>query len=140
MFSNKNKKRKATRIDTLVGHGTEIHGDLRFNGGLHIDGKVIGNIIAEADSGSVLSLSEYGAIDGDVRVPNIVINGQIVGDVYADGQVDLAEKARIKGSVFYRYIEMAKGSEVNGNLVPYEQSTSPVPQAIEERLEPEPLE
>ena len=41
----------------------------------------------------------------------------VVGDVHASIHVELAEKARIKGNVYYSYIEMKRGSEVNGNLV-----------------------
>jgi len=116
MFS-KSKRKKVSKVDTLIGSHTEIRGDLIFSGGLHIDGKVTGNIIAESGSGSVISLSDKGVIEGEVHVPNVVLNGTVIGDVYSDTHIELAEKARIKGNVYYSYIEMARGSEVNGNLV-----------------------
>ena len=116
MFS-KSKRKKVSKVDTLIGSNTEIRGDLIFSGGLHIDGKVTGNIIAESGSGSVISLSDKGVIEGEVHVPNVVLNGTVIGDVYSDTHIELAEKARIKGNVYYSYIEMARGSEVNGNLV-----------------------
>lgn len=116
MFS-KSKRKTASKIDTLIGSHTEIRGDVIFTGGLHIDGKVIGNVIAESGSGSVISLSEQGVIEGEVHVPNVVVNGSVIGDVYSDTHIELAEKARIKGNVYYSYIEMARGSEVNGSLV-----------------------
>ena len=116
MFS-KSKRKKASKIDTLIGSHTEIRGDDIFSGGLHIDGKVMGNVIAESGSGSVISLSEQGVIEGEIHVPNVVLNGAVVGDVYSDIHIELVEKARIKGNVYYNYIEMARGSEVNGNLV-----------------------
>ena len=50
-------------------------------------------------------------------MPNIVINGKIVGDVHGSTRVELAPKSRIKGSVYYNLIEMAIGAEVNGALV-----------------------
>ncbi len=118
MFSKKDSKNtRVGKIDTLIGQNTEIKGDIIFDGGLHVDGIVRGNVIAQDGSGSVLSLSERGTIEGEVRVPNIVVNGQVIGDVYATVHVELAEKARIKGNVFYSFIEMKRGSEVNGNLV-----------------------
>ena len=119
MFSKKKNTRsaRAEKIDTLIGQNTEIKGDIHFDGGLHIDGSVKGNVIASDGSGSVLSLSERGTIEGEVRVPNIVINGSVVGDVYATVHVELAENARIKGNVYYSFIEMKRGAEVNGNLV-----------------------
>ena len=116
MFGNA-KKRRATRIDTLVGQHTEIQGDVRFTGGLHIDGTVKGNVIAENDGRSMLSLSECGTIEGEVRVPYVVLNGVVIGDVHSSEHVELASKARITGNVYYNLIEMAIGAEVNGKLV-----------------------
>ena len=116
MFGKKSNFSSA-RIDTLIGHGTEINGDLIFAGGLHVDGRINGNVAAEEGSSSILILSEFGHIEGDVRVPNIVLNGKIVGDVHGSTRVELAPKSRIKGSVYYNLIEMAIGAEVNGALV-----------------------
>ena len=116
MFGKKSNFSSA-RIDTLIGQGTEINGDLVYAGGLHVDGRINGNVVAEEGSSSILILSEFGHIEGEVRVPNIVINGKIVGDVHGSTRVELAPKSRIKGSVYYNLIEMAIGAEVNGALV-----------------------
>ncbi len=115
MFGKGNKS-KGAKIDTLIGQNTEIRGDVHFTGGLHIDGRVKGNVLAD-DDGSVLSLSERGEIVGEVRVPNVVLNGAVNGDVYAAHHIELAAKARVTGNVYYKIIEMARGAEVNGNLV-----------------------
>ena len=111
------KKVRVPKIDSLIGRHTAIMGDLRFDGGLHIDGIVRGNVYADDDSDAVLTLSAHGTVEGDVRVPNVVLNGGVIGDVYADGQIELAANARITGNVYYRVLEMAKGAEVNGSLV-----------------------
>ncbi len=117
MFNKKKKAVKATRIDTLVGQHTHIKGDISFSGGLRIDGSVAGNINATGDTESVLTLSEQGAVEGEIRVPNLVINGTISGNVYASEHVELASKAKINGNVYYRLLEMAMGCEVNGQLI-----------------------
>jgi cytoskeletal protein CcmA (bactofilin family) len=120
MFSKGGKNRtaaKITKIDTLIGHNSEITGDVSFSGGLHVDGVVKGNIYADPDSGSVLSVSERGLIEGEVRVPNIMLNGTVRGDVHAAEHIELAEKAKVVGNVYYTLIEMVRGAEVNGNLV-----------------------
>ena len=116
MFGKK-KSFSSARIDTLIGQGTAINGDLVFSGGLHVDGKICGNVVAEEGSTALLILSEFGRIEGEVRVPNMVLNGEIVGDVYGSIRVELAPKSRIKGSVYYNLIEMAIGAEVNGGLI-----------------------
>ena len=47
MWGSKNKG-KMTRVDTLVGEGTCVAGDLNFSGGLHVDGTVRGTVAAES--------------------------------------------------------------------------------------------
>ena len=116
MFGNKKRIRSA-KIDTLIGHKSVMLGDVRFAGGLHVDGTVKGNVLAEEDDSSVLTLSESGSIEGEVRVPNVVLNGTVIGDVHARQHIELASNARITGDVYYNLIEMAMGAEVNGNLV-----------------------
>ena len=110
------KKRKSAKIDSLIGQNTEMHGDVHFSGGLHVDGKIKGNVIAE-DPASLLTLSDQGVIEGEVRVPNVILNGRVVGDVYASERIELASEARVSGNVYYALIEMAIGAEVNGKLV-----------------------
>lgn len=117
MFKKDKRKGKSTRIDTLVGQHTHIKGDISFSGGLRVDGSIAGNINATGDSDSVLTLSEMGTVEGEVRVPNLVINGTIVGNVYASEHVELAPKAKIQGNVYYHLLEMAMGAAVNGQMI-----------------------
>ena len=113
MFSSKkNKRRKAARIDTLIGENTHFKGDIHFSGGLRIDGVITGNITADEGEPALLTLSEKGRIEGEVRVPFQIINGDVKGNLYAVEQIELAN-----GNVFYKLLEVAVGSEVNGQLI-----------------------
>jgi len=111
------RKKTVTKIDSLLGQQTQIKGDIIFTGGLHIDANVEGNINAPEESASVLTLSEQGSIKGDVRVPNMILNGTVIGNVYAEEYLELALHAHITGNVHYDIIEMANGAEVNGSLI-----------------------
>lgn len=122
----RSKKPKSMNIETLIGQNTEVQGDIRFSGGLHIDGIIKGNVVAEEGSASVLRLSEHGRIEGEVRVPTITLNGTVNGDVHASQAVELASHARVNGNVYYQLIEMAMGAEVNGNLVHESEARQPV--------------
>ena len=113
----KGKTSSGSRIETVIGPKTVLEGDISFSGGLHIDGKVKGNINAESGSKAVLTVSERGCIEGDVRVPNLVLNGTVQGNVFASERVELASHAKVAGNLYYSLIEMAMGAEVNGNLV-----------------------
>ena len=128
MLGKKNKSSsKGTKIDTLIGQNSELQGDIVFSGGLHVDGTIKGNVFADAESASVLSVSERGHIEGEVRVPNIVLNGSVKGDIHASDHIELAEKARVVGNVYYKFIEMVRGAEVNGSLVHKEDGFQPAP-------------
>jgi cytoskeletal protein CcmA (bactofilin family) len=126
MFKKDKRKNKSTRIDTLIGQHTHIKGDISFSGGLRIDGSIAGNINATGDNDSVLTLSEMGSIEGEVKVPNLVINGTIVGNVYASEHIELAPKARIQGNVYYHLLEMSMGSSVNGQMIHMNESNEQI--------------
>ena len=114
----KQKPRRPTgHFDTLVSSRTTVEGDVHFSGGLHVDGRVRGKVVAEEGSDAVLRVSEVGEIAGDIVAPHVIINGTVHGDVYASAHLELAEKASINGNVYYNLIEMAMGASVNGNLV-----------------------
>lgn len=116
MWGNSNKIR-SSKIETLIGQSIEITGNLKFSGGLHLDGRIIGDVLAEEGSDSVLVISDKGRIEGDVSVSYAVINGSIEGNVYASEKLELSPKARIKGNVHYNVLEMASGAAVNGNML-----------------------
>lgn len=104
-------------IDTLIGVKTDLKGDIVFTGGLRVDGKVRGNVIAKGEGNSTLVLSENAVITGNVTVPHIITNGTIKGNVRAAERIELQPKAEIFGDVYYKVIEMALGAVINGNLV-----------------------
>ncbi len=111
------RKRRNSTIDTLVGGNSKVTGDVHFDGGFHVDGHIKGNISAEGDSDSVLSISEQGYIEGSVSVPNVILRGTVKGDVRVHERVELGSTARVIGDVHYNLIEMAIGAEINGKLI-----------------------
>ena len=116
-FIKKYKNKKTTSIDSLIGQNTEIQGEVRFAGGIHIDGKIKGKVIGADDGSSLLSQSEHGEIEGEISSPYIVINGIVNGDVHANRHIELLSNAKIKGNVYYNLVELSIGAEVNGKLV-----------------------
>ena len=101
---------------TLVASHTEIVGDIKFTDQLFISGKVNGNVLADNEKATVV-ISEEGYVTGEVRVPNIIINGLVEGNVFASVKVELAPKAKVKGNLHYKLIEMQLGAMVDGQLV-----------------------
>lgn len=117
LIGNKNKRANSAKVHTLVGGETEVHGDICFDGGLFVDGTVVGNVEAKSDTASVLNLSDKGSIEGQVKVPHVILNGTVTGDVYASERIELAASAKVVGNLYYNLIEMAIGAEINGQMI-----------------------
>lgn len=118
MFGKGKESKPQNRIDSLIGAGTRVEGNIRFTGGLRIDGEVRGNIeAAEAASSSTLVLSEQARIEGSVNVAHFVVNGTVIGPVTVSESLEMQPKARIIGDVEYILIEMHQGAVIEGRLV-----------------------
>jgi cytoskeletal protein CcmA (bactofilin family) len=111
------KQRRHTLVETLVGSNSKLYGDLHYLGGCHIDGAVKGNVTADPDTDSALSISDIGSVDGGVTVPYVILNGIVKGDVFASQRVELGATARVIGNVYYNRIQMTEGAEINGKLI-----------------------
>jgi cytoskeletal protein CcmA (bactofilin family) len=116
MFS-KNTPKTQNRIDSLIGAGTKIEGNLSFTGGLRVDGEIHGNVTAIGDQSSTLVISENARIEGEITVSHVVVNGTVIGPVHSSGFLELQPKARVTGDVEYNTVEMHLGAVVQGRLV-----------------------
>ena len=117
MFKNKPPFADGQAIDTLIGPQVTLHGDLVFSGGLYVEGRIHGRIVAEEGAKAVLILAEQGRIEGEVQAPIVVINGELHGDVHAGERVELAARARVLGNVHYKVVEMRAGATLTGRLI-----------------------
>lgn len=108
---------KVEKGTTLVAANTRIIGDVRFSDQLFLDGVVEGNVIADESDKATVIVSEEGSVVGEIRAPHVVINGTVEGNVFAGARVELAAKARVKGNVHYKLIEMQLGAMVDGQLL-----------------------
>lgn len=116
MWERKKRTTPQKRIDSLIGAGTVVNGNVTFTGGLRIDGKVHGNVIAAPGEPSTLVISEQAEVDGEIRVSHVVINGKVDGPVIADGYLELQPKAQVVGDVTYKALEMHVGAVLRGKL------------------------
>lgn len=125
MFERK-KTSQPKRIDSLIGAGTVVDGDVTFSGGLRIDGAVHGKVVTADGQPATLVLSEQARIEGEVRVSHMVINGTVSGPITANDHLELQACARVDGDVVYRTLEMHVGAIVQGKLMHVEQGSAAV--------------
>lgn len=117
MFGMKKGNTPQNSIDSLIGAGTRIEGNMVFTGGLRIDGAVRGNIKSENGQEGTLVISEKASVEGEISVGHVVINGTVIGSVTAGVSLELLPAARVTGDVEYHRIEMQQGAVIQGRLV-----------------------
>ena len=110
--SQENKVKEPQHIDTLIGAHSVLTGELSFEGAVRIDGRFEGNIHSEKDG--TLIVSEGAHIKGEVNVPNLVLHGDINGNVYAGNSLKIGHNGVLNGDVQYKIITLAEGSAING--------------------------
>jgi cytoskeletal protein CcmA (bactofilin family) len=115
MFT-KQQTKPQNRIDTLIGAGTRVEGNIKFSGGLRVDGEIVGNIVAEPGHPSTLVLSEHAKVTGEISVTHLVVNGTVNGPVRATEYLELLSKAKITGDVQYGTMETHLGALLTGRL------------------------
>lgn len=111
------KKQDSSEIATLIGVGTTVTGDLEFSGGLHLDGRIVGDVVGEVGGATELTIGASGVIEGTVTADNVVLNGTVNGDVTGRSRVELGATAHVAGNVAYAVLQMAAGARVNGRLI-----------------------
>ncbi|MBM3346757.1 MAG: polymer-forming cytoskeletal protein [Betaproteobacteria bacterium] len=126
MFRSKQPNKPQSRIDSLIGVGTRIEGNISFTGGLRVDGEIVGNVTAIAEQPSTLVVSEAARIEGEIRVSHLVVNGAITGPVHTAEFLELQSRSRVIGDVHYNTLEIHLGAIVEGRLVHRSSEAKPV--------------
>ena len=130
-----NKKRARTDLQRFAGKtsllavGAQLQGDLSFQGAVQVDGVLKGNLLTTE---GMVRVSEQGKVEGEVRAPHIIIDGEVLGDVHASTHLELGARARIRGNLYYAVMEMAMGAQVEGRLCHLQEQPRPLelPQSL----------
>ncbi|MGV8960001.1 MAG: bactofilin family protein [Stenotrophomonas sp.] len=117
MFGKKSGRDGHLVVDALIGPQVVIRGDVVFSGGLYVEGRILGKVIAEEGSNATLTLAEQGHIEGEVRAAVVVLSGRMEGDVHASERIELTPSARVSGNVHYQVVEMSAGAQLTGRLI-----------------------
>ena len=117
MFFSKNTSRAQSSIETLIGEGTKIFGDVEFGGGLRVDGSISGKVSELEGHECTLVLSESARIEGGIKASHVLLNGKVTGPVYAAQYIELQSKARVTGDVYYKTLEIHLGAVIEGRLI-----------------------
>ncbi|WP_263147591.1 polymer-forming cytoskeletal protein [Pseudomonas sp. RIT-PI-AD] len=108
---------------SVIAAGAELVGELRFQGAVQVDGRVQGNLLA---SEGLVRVSVEGQVEGEVRAPHVILDGEVIGDVFASEHLELGARARVRGNLHYGLMEMAMGAQIDGRLCPIKEAPRPL--------------
>jgi len=97
-------------INTLIGQGTSVKGELVVHGFFRVDGDLLGSVVTE---GRIL-VSPSGRVKGTLTGRDIVVGGVVKGDLYASERITLLGTALVVGNVYAPRVQMDRGVLIEG--------------------------
>ncbi len=107
-----NSSRAKKAVPSVIGADTKIKGDIWGSNVLHINGKIDGNIAANA-----VIIGAKGYIMGDIKAQKISVYGTVNGVIDTE-ELFVANNARLVGNAYYSKISMEPGAYIEGNCMP----------------------
>jgi cytoskeletal protein CcmA (bactofilin family) len=104
------------KMQCLIAENTVIQGNLLFTDGMHLDGKIVGDIAAADNKPNLLVISRKGRVKGNIKVRDVVIDGTVEGNIQVTNKIKLMANANITGNINYGKIEIIDGAVINGKL------------------------
>jgi cytoskeletal protein CcmA (bactofilin family) len=112
MFANKNAKPVSVdKVETIIGTGTAVHGNIVASGTVRVDGQVHGEIQTEGD----IIVGESGQVNGIVKGRNVTIAGLLEGNVDASGRLHIVSTGRVNGDIVVESLMVEDGAKYKGN-------------------------
>ena len=100
-----------SKMNALLGKGSEFEGKLSFEGTVRVDGVMKGEIRSK----DKLIVGDGARVEAEVDVGSAVISGQVTGNITAAGHIELKAPARIKGNITTPELVIEKGVVFDGN-------------------------
>jgi cytoskeletal protein CcmA (bactofilin family) len=103
--------KKHDRINSFFSKDTVFEGNLSCKGEVRIDGRFNGEIHIEG----VLTAGESAVIASEIHVSQIIISGEIRGNVIADKKVEIHRPGRVFGNIQSPVVIIYEGATFDGN-------------------------
>ncbi|MEK3882975.1 polymer-forming cytoskeletal protein [Paenibacillus sp. PL2-23] len=113
MFKNKPTTNKINpdATDTLIGEGTTFEGKLKTEASIRIEGTIIGDIMSSGD----VIIGENGSATSNVIARDLVLAGQLNGDVEVRGKLTICATGVLNGNIATQALVIESGGVFNGS-------------------------
>ena len=100
-------------INTIIGKGSAISGNMKVNGFIRIDGDIDGRL---ETNGNVI-VGENARIRGDLTAKSVIIGGIIKGNIKANESVKILAEAAVIGDVISRKVQVDGSAIIHGHCI-----------------------
>ncbi|MEW6509681.1 MAG: polymer-forming cytoskeletal protein [Bacteroidota bacterium] len=104
------EKNQTAGTFSVIGTGTVINGNIKTEGSIRVDGKIVGNVVTQADAAVGLS----GVVEGSVDARNITVAGKVLGTLTAAQKLVLESRAVIRGDLRTTRLVVDEGAVFDG--------------------------
>lgn len=120
-------KKAPDHINSIIGEGTLLKGEINSSGSLYVNGSIEGNVNAQSD----VFISEKGKVSGNISGARVIISGTIIGDIIANKGLEISKTGRVKGSISCDKLLLEAGAEYSGRV---NVGTRETPQEVEDEV------
>lgn len=99
------------KVDTFLSRTTSITGKLTSEGTVRIDGRYSGELSIKGD----LLIGEEGKVEADVEARNVMVSGELNGNVTASGRVEIVASGKLFGDITVAHLVIDEGAVFQGN-------------------------
>jgi cytoskeletal protein CcmA (bactofilin family) len=100
----------ADQIENVLGRSLVVQGDLKADGAFRIDGTIEGSVISKG----AVYIGESGVVRGDVAGSDVVIAGQVTGNVRCTGHLEIVATGKIEGDLDAQSVRIETGGVFRG--------------------------
>lgn len=113
-------------IETLIGAGCNIHGELKATGSLRIDGAFEGTLNVEGD----VIIGQNGRVSANTRARNLVVAGELHGDVEVENRLELQPTGKLFGKAQMAVVVLEEGAILEGECRMLETPSGRIAEAV----------
>ncbi len=103
--------KESDSLNTIIGKGSTISGNLDVQGSLRVDGAIKG----EVKCSDLLTVGPTGLIEGEVMVKELMLGGRVTGNIKSEEKIELKNKSVVDGDIRTKSLLVEPGAKFNGN-------------------------
>ena len=100
-------------INTILGQGSAITGNIKINGFVRIDGDINGNL--ETDGNIIIG--ENARIRGNIKAKSVIVGGIVLGNIEAAQSIKILSASAVVGDIISHKVQVEQNAIIHGHFI-----------------------